>query len=33
VPFPDMHLGGAIQGRRLWNAISLAQQRFARSLL
>lgn len=31
VPFPSMHLGGAVQGKRLWNAISLAQQRFGRS--
>jgi hypothetical protein len=30
VPFPSMHLGGAVHGRRMWNAISLAQQRFAR---
>jgi hypothetical protein len=33
VPFPDMHLGGAVQGRRVWNAISLAQQRFGAPLL
>lgn len=31
IPFPSPHLGGAVHGRRLWNAISLAQQRFARS--
>jgi hypothetical protein len=31
VPFPNFHLGGAVKGKRLWNAISLAQQRFARS--
>lgn len=31
IPFPEMHLGGAIHGARLWNAISLAQQRFARA--
>lgn len=31
VPLPTMHLGGAVHGKRLWNAISLAQQRFARS--
>lgn len=33
VPFPSMHLGGAVSGRRLWNAISLAQQRFGAPLL
>lgn len=31
IPLPSAHLAGAIHGRRLWNAISLAQQRFARS--
>jgi len=31
IPLPQMHLGGAVHGRRIWNAISLAQQRFARS--
>jgi hypothetical protein len=31
IPFPSMHLGGAVHGTRIWNAISLAQQRFARS--
>jgi len=30
VPFPSMGLSGAIHGRRFWNAVSLAQQRFAR---
>lgn len=32
VPLPNMHLGGAVHGRRLWNAISLTQQRFSRAL-
>lgn len=31
VPFPNMQLEGAVHGRRVWNAISLAQQRFARA--
>lgn len=31
VPLPSMHLGGAVHGSRIWNAISLAQQRFART--
>jgi hypothetical protein len=29
VPLPQMHLGGAVQGRRFWNALGLAHQRFA----
>ncbi len=33
VPLPGMHLGGAVSGRRLWNAISLAQQRFGAPIL
>jgi hypothetical protein len=28
VPLPKLNVGGAIHGRRLWNAISLAHQRF-----
>lgn len=30
VPLPSPSLKGAVHGKRLWNAISLAQQRFAR---
>lgn len=29
VPFPSVSLAGAVHGRRVWNAISLAQQRFS----
>jgi hypothetical protein len=31
VPLPDFAFAGAVHGSRIWNAISLAQQRFARS--
>jgi hypothetical protein len=30
VPLPSPHLGGSVHGRRVWNAIALAQQRFSR---
>jgi hypothetical protein len=33
IPLPNPHLGGAVHGRRLWNAIALAQQRFGPPVL